>query len=117
MHPAIRLRPVSEVSTARLTAVGLLGGYLLGRESGIRPLGGVLMGAAGAAAARAWYARGGVRDTALLTTLYVGAAKASHHLYPRIGVWPAVATVTTAAVSASYVVSDRRAAGSEVTTR
>ena len=49
------MKDAREVSTAPLVAVGLIGGFLTARETGIRPLGGVVLAAAGAYAARSWY--------------------------------------------------------------
>lgn len=36
----MKVTPAADVSTAPLAALGLVGGYLVARESGIRPLGG-----------------------------------------------------------------------------
>ena len=41
------IKPAESVNTAPVVAAGLLGGYITARESGIRPLGGVVLGAAG----------------------------------------------------------------------
>nr|MBA2695306.1 hypothetical protein [Actinomycetota bacterium] len=55
----------SDVATAPVASLGLVGGYLLARESGSRPLGGVVSGLAGAYAVRTW----AVRDGALLLSV------------------------------------------------
>ena len=39
------VKPAEAVRTAPVVAAGLLGGYITARESGIRPLGGVVLGA------------------------------------------------------------------------
>jgi len=103
------LKPAADVNTAAVTALGLVGGWLSARESGIRPLGGVLLGAAGAFAGRTWLRRDGAATTALLSALYVGGFGASHPLAKRIGAWPSVLAVTAAASGAAWALSDRRA--------
>jgi hypothetical protein len=96
------------VQTAPVVAVGLIGGYLAARETGIRPLGGVLLGLAGAYAGRTWLAKGGPVVTAALSALYVGGFGASHPLAKRIGAWPSLLAVTAAAAGASWALVDRK---------
>jgi hypothetical protein len=104
----VRLKPAAAVHTAPLTALGLIGGYLTARESGIRPLGGVLLGAAGIYAGRTWWAKRGPGVTAALSAVYVLGFGLSHPLAKRIGAWPAVLTVTAASAGASWVLVDSR---------
>ena len=101
------MKPAREVSTATVTAVGLIGGWLTARESGIRPLGGVLLGLAGAWAGRTWYARHGAAPTAGLVALYLAAFGGSHPLAKKIGAWPSVLVVTAVASGTAYLASDR----------
>lgn len=96
-----------EVSTAPLVALGLIGGFATARESGIRALGGVVLGAAGLYAGRTWVAKGGWGKTALLTALYLGGFGYSHALAKKIGAWPAVFAVTGVAAGASYALVDQ----------
>lgn len=105
---AIEIKKPQDVNTAATVATGLIGGWLTARETGVRPLGGVLLGAAGAWAARSWYAKTGAATTAALATLYVGAFGASHPLAKKIGAWPSVLTVTAAAAGAAYALSDSK---------
>lgn len=102
------LTPAASVRTAPLVSLGLLGGYLTARETGIRPLGGVLLGAAGAYAGRTWLAKRGAAVTAGLSALYVLGFGLSHPLAERIGPWPSVLSVTAAAATASYLLVDRQ---------
>ena len=44
---SIAIRPAESVKTAPVVAAGLIGGWLTARETGIRPLGGVVLAAAG----------------------------------------------------------------------
>jgi uncharacterized membrane protein (UPF0136 family) len=104
----VNLKPATAVNTAPLTALGLLGGYLTARETGIRPLGGVLLGLAGAYAGRTWLAKRGPGVTAALTAVYVLGFGLSHPLAKRIGPWPSVLTVTAVAAGASWVLVDRQ---------
>jgi hypothetical protein len=99
--------PATSVHTAPLAALGLIGGYLVARESGIRPLGGVLLGACGLFAGRTWLAKSGPATTALLSALYVGGFGLSHPLAKKIGAWPAVLAVTAASAGASWALCDR----------
>lgn len=103
----MNLKPAADVQTAPLTVLGLAGGYLTARETTIRPLGGVVLGLAGAYAGRTWLAKGGAAETALLTALYVGGFGASHPLAKKIGAWPSVAAVTALSAAASYALVDR----------
>lgn len=103
------MKDAQEVSTAPLVAVGLIGGYLTARETGIRPLGGVVPAAAGGYAARTWYAKRGWPTAAALGLAYLGGFGLSHPLAKKIGAWPAVLAVTAAAAGASKVLVDDRA--------
>ncbi|WP_047263440.1 hypothetical protein [Corynebacterium mustelae] len=104
----IQLKPALDVTTSAVVATGLIGGWLCARETGIRPLGGAVLAAAGAWAGRSWYAKGGVPLTAALSTAYVTAFGLSHPLAKKIGAWPAVLTVTAATAVAAAVLSDNR---------
>ena len=105
---AMELRPADRVQTAPLTAIGLIGGYLVARETGIRPLGGLVLGAAGAYAARTWWARGGVGQAAGLTSVYLASFGLSHPLAKKIGAWPSVLAVTAVNSAANHLLVDRR---------
>lgn len=98
------------VRTAPVVAAGLLGGYLVARETGIRPLGGVVLGTAGIVAGRSWLQTAGPGAAAGLGALYLAAFGASHPLAKRIGAWPSVLAVTAVTAGAAHVLADRRAA-------
>lgn len=102
------LRDARNVQTAPVTALGLIGGYLVARESGIRPLGGVLLGGAGLLAGRSWLAKTDPATTAALAAIYLGGFGASHPLAKKVGAWPAVLGVTAVSAAASHLLSDRR---------
>ena len=104
----MQLTPATRVSTPSVVALGLIGGYLTARESGIRPLGGVLLGAAGVFAGRTWLAERGPGVTAALSALYILGFGASHPLAKKIGPWPSVLAVTAASAGASWALVDRR---------
>lgn len=101
-------KPAKEVSTAAVVATGLLGGWLSARETGIRPIGGAVLAAAGGYAGRSWAAKGGAPLAIGLTTAYVGAFGLSHPLAKKLGSWPAVLTVTAATAGAAYALSDAK---------
>src|SRR3954451_9762783 len=96
------------VSTAPVAALGLIGGYLTARETGIRPLGGVVLGLAGLYAGRTWLARGGPAVTAALSAVYLLGFGASHPLAKKVGPWPSVLTVAAVSAGASWALSDRK---------
>ncbi len=101
------LTPAASVCTAPITALGLLGGYLTARETGIRPLGGVLLGAAGLFAGRTWLAKRGPGVTAALSAVYILGFGASHPLAKLIGAWPSVLSVTAVSAGSSWLLVDR----------
>jgi hypothetical protein len=96
-----------QVPAAALVSAGLIGGYATARATGVRPLGGAVLAAAGAAAAHTWWHRGGPGTTAALGTLYVLGFGLSHPLARRIGAWPSVLAVTAVNAAANTVLVDR----------
>lgn len=102
------LKPATTVSTAPLTALGLIGGYLTARESGVRPLGGVVLGAVGLYAGRTWLAKSGPGVAGTLGGVYLLGFGLSHPLAKRIGAWPAVLVVTAASAAAAWALVDSR---------
>ena len=98
---------VTEPPTAPVAAGSLVLGYVVARNSGVRPLGGVVLVAAGAWCARAWVRRTGPGTASALVVIYTAGFAGSHPLAKRIGAWPAV--LASAAVSgvASWVLADR----------
>lgn len=104
----IDIKKPEQVSTAATTAVGLIGGWLTARETGIRPLGGVVLAAAGAWSVRSWINKTNPLTTSLLATGYCMAFGASHPLAKKIGAWPSVLAVTAAVSGAAYAFSDSK---------
>ncbi len=100
----------TRVPTAALLAGGLIGGFTLAQQTGVRPLGGVAMLAANAAALRQWHAVGGVPLAAGLTAAYWTAMGVSHPLAKKVGTWPSVVGVTAAVAGAAWVLADRHPA-------
>lgn len=103
----IDIKKPEDINTAAVTALGLVGGWLSARETGIRPLGGAVLAAAGVWAGQGWAKKTDPLTTAGLSALYVGGFGASHPLAKKIGSWPAVLTVTAVVSGASYVLADR----------
>jgi len=104
----MELRDAKTVRTAPLTTLGLVGGFLTARETGIRPLGGVLLGAAGLYAGRSWLATAGPGRAGALGALYLAGFGASHPLAKKIGPWPSVFTVAAINAAAAHVLSDQQ---------
>lgn len=96
------------IPTSPLVAVGLVGGYAAARFTGKRPLGGVVLAVAGAAAAKQWAQQVGPVGATALTAVYVGAFGASHPLAKKIGAWPSVAAVTAVTAAAAAAVDVKR---------
>ncbi|KYH45584.1 hypothetical protein [Branchiibius sp. NY16-3462-2] len=93
--------------TSPFVAAGLIGGYGVARASGVRPLGGAVLAAAGIAAGREWLSHKGIATTVGLSALYVTAFGASHPLAKKLGAWPSVLTVTAVAAGVTYLVADK----------
>ncbi|RCK70634.1 hypothetical protein DT076_04245 [Desertihabitans brevis] len=101
------LTPAHEVTTAPVVALGLLGGFITARESGFRPLGGLVLAAAGVLAGRTTLATRGPGMTVALAALYVLGFGASHPLAKKIGGWPSVLSVTAVSMAAQHLLVDR----------
>ncbi|WP_030718013.1 hypothetical protein [Streptomyces sp. NRRL F-2580] len=98
---------MAQIPTSLVAAAGLVGGYAAARWTGRRPLGGVVLAAAGTVAAREWHRRTTPTTTALLGAAYIAAFAASHPLAKKIGPWPAVFTAATTMAAAAYTTADR----------
>jgi hypothetical protein len=104
------LRWMSALPTAPIAAGSLVLGYVVARETGIRPLGGAVLAAAGAWCTRAWARRAGPGTATALLGIYAAGFAGSHPLAKRIGAWPAVLTVATVSGAASWALADRAVA-------
>lgn len=102
------LKKAEDVNTSALVGLGLVGGWLTARETGIRPLGTIPMVAALGWANRSWVAKGGAPLAVGLTGAFFGAFGLSHPLAKKIGAWPSVIAVTTAAAGAAHFLSDAK---------
>jgi|SRR5579875_1723683 len=94
--------------TAPVAAASLIGGYLTARETGKRPLGGVVLAAGGVVMTRQWLKASGPIPAGALLAVYLGSFGMSHPLAKRIGAWPSVLAVSAVSASASWALSDRR---------
>jgi hypothetical protein len=101
---------MASIPTAPVVAAGLVGGYLVARETGVRPLGGAVLGACGVLAGRTWLRTCGPATTAVLSAVYLGGFGASHPLAKKVGPWPAVLGAAGVSAVASWALCDRRAA-------
>ncbi|WP_078495903.1 hypothetical protein [Streptomyces sp. LaPpAH-108] len=99
---------MARIPSAAIAAAGLVGGYGVARWTKKRPLGGVVLAAAGAAAARQWREQAGTAVAGGLTAAYVAAFAGSHPLAKKVGAWPSVFGVAGAVALASWAVADRR---------
>ncbi len=95
--------------TVGVASAGLIGGYATARYTGKRPLGGVVLGLAGAWCTRQWLNRGPGAAAGLLTG-YLAAFGLSHPLAKKVGAWPSVFAVTGAFGAATYAVTSRTSA-------
>jgi hypothetical protein len=94
--------------TAPVAAGSLVAGYLVARETGVRPLGGVVLAVGAAWCAREWLRDSGRGTTGALLALYIAAFGASHPLAKKIGAWPSVLAVSAVTGAAVWTASDRR---------
>jgi hypothetical protein len=98
---------MSSTPTAPVVAAGLVGGFIAARYSGHRPLGGIVLGGAGAWCARSWLRSSGPGVAGVLLGTYLAAFGVSHPLAKKLGAWPSVLTVTAVASGAAYGLADR----------
>lgn len=96
------------IPTAPIVAGSLVGGYLVARETKVRPLGGAVLLAGGALCAREWVRHAGPVGAVALGAVYLGAFGASHPVAKKIGAWPAVLSAAGVSAAAAWAVSDRR---------
>jgi len=94
-----------------VAAGSLLAGYLVARQTGVRPLGGGVLAAAGAWCARKWTRRAGPGRATALLGVYGAAFVASHPLAKRIGAWPAVLAAAAASGGAAWALAYRHRGG------
>lgn len=97
------------IPTAPIAASSLIGGYLVARETKVRPLGGAVLAGAGAYLTKRWAQEAGRPTAGLLLATYLGGFGASHPLAKKIGPWPSVLAVAAASGTASALLADRRA--------
>ncbi|MGZ4682374.1 MAG: hypothetical protein ACXWCM_11460 [Acidimicrobiales bacterium] len=98
---------MARIPTAPVVAGSLVAGYLVARETGIRPLGGVVLAAGGAWAVRSWTRSSGPVTAGVLLGTYLVGFGASHPLAKKIGAWPAVLTAAGVSGSAAWLLADR----------
>src|SRR5450631_4578796 len=98
---------MATVPTAPVAAGSLIVGYVVARETGVRPLGGAVLAAAGAWCARAWSRRAGPATATALLGIYAAGFAGSHPLAKRVGAWPAVLGAAATAGMASWLLVDR----------
>jgi hypothetical protein len=98
---------MATIPTAPVAAGSLVVGYLVARETGVRPLGGAVLAAAGTWCTRTWARRTGPGTATVLLGIYIGGFAGSHPLAKRIGAWPAVLTVSAISGTASWALADR----------
>ncbi|MGW2018937.1 hypothetical protein [Streptomyces sp. NPDC001927] len=93
------------IPSPAIAAAGLVGGYAVARWTKKRPLGGVVLAAAGVVSAREWQRVAGGKAAAGLTVAYVAAFAGSHPLAKKVGAWPAVFGVAGVVAGTSWVVT------------
>lgn len=96
--------------TAPIAAGSLVIGFVVARETGVRPFGGVLLAVAGAWCTRAWARRSGPGTAAALLGVYAAGFAGSHPLAKRVGAWPAVLSSAAVNGAAAWIVVDRTSA-------
>lgn len=102
---------MARVPTAAVAAGSLIGGFLVARETGVRPLGGGVLLAGGAWCTREWLRSRGPVVAGSLLLVCVGAFGVSHPLAKRVGAWPSVIGVSACAAAAAWSLADRERVG------
>ncbi|HEY2636307.1 MAG TPA: hypothetical protein VGI54_02880 [Solirubrobacteraceae bacterium] len=95
--------------TAPVAAGSLVLGYVVARETGVRPLGGVVLLAGGAWCAYHWQREAGTGVAAALVGTFLVAFAGSHVLAKPLGAWPSVLLVSAATAAAAWTLADRPA--------
>ena len=90
-----------------IAAGSLVGAYVVARETGVRPLGGVVLVGAGAYLSWRWTREGGPRLAGVLLGTYLAGFGLSHPLAKRIGAWPSVLSAAAVSAAASHLLADR----------
>jgi thiol:disulfide interchange protein len=98
---------VRPVPTAVVAAGSLIGGYVVAQQTGVRPLGGVVLLAGGAWCTRSWLRSHGPVVAGTLLVVCIAAFAGSHPLAKKVGAWPAVLGVSAAAAAAAWTLADR----------
>ncbi len=101
------------IPTAPVAAGSLIGGYLVARETGVRPLGGAVLAAGGVYMTKKWVKKSGPLKAGALLGIYLGGFGGSHPLAKKIGAWPAVISVSAVSAAASWKLSDSRPSRAE----
>ncbi|HRW37163.1 MAG: hypothetical protein KDB04_01235 [Acidimicrobiales bacterium] len=96
------------IPTAPIVAGSLVGGYLVARETKVRPLGGAVLLAGGLVAGRSWLRTAGAGRAVALTAIYLGGFGASHPLAKKVGAWPSVLGVAAVSGVSAWALADRR---------
>jgi hypothetical protein len=104
------LGPVVSPPTAPIAAGSLIVGYVVARETGVRPLGGAVLVIAGGWCVRSWARHRGPGTAAALLGIYAAGFVGSHPLAKRIGAWPAVLTVAALSGASAWILADRETA-------
>lgn len=99
---------LATLPTAPIAAGGLLAGFGVAVASDSRPLGGVVLAAAGLTCIAAWRTRDSTATLAGLTITGLAAFALSHVLAHALGAWPAVLVVSAATAAACWRFSDAR---------
>lgn len=100
-------QPGAARAVGPLLGAGLLGGFAAVRATHRREVGGLVLAAIGALAARlAWPLAGSTR-TSLALLAYLTAFGGSHPLARKIGAWPAVAVVAVGAGVVGHLIAGR----------
>lgn len=94
--------------TSPVVAASLIGGYSIGRLTGIRALAGVGLAVGGVLAGREWLKQGPAKTVALSVS-FLGAFGLAHPLAKRVGTWPAVFIAAGLAAGITALVADRNA--------
>ena len=100
-------RPGMRIPTAPVVAGSLVAGYLVARETKVRPLGGLVLAGTLAWAVPRWARTAGPAAAAVCTATYLGSFGGSHPLAKKIGPWGSVLSAAALSGAVAAVVGDR----------
>ncbi|MDO4909203.1 MAG: hypothetical protein Q3962_05045 [Corynebacterium sp.] len=101
------LKDPKQVTTAPIVATGLISSWVVAEQTGVRPVGGSIVGIIGGYSAWCWLKKSGPVKAAGLLAGYIAASFGAHILDNKLGKIPSVLITAGLAAVAAYFVNDK----------